>query len=96
MGDLNVAVEAVLVDSSDMPPEITTEVRGYDFNAPVDFEKLMTTYYSTGFQATSLANAISVVNEMVSRAQLSNNTTVFDIVLPFCFVDNLQVYARAT
>ena len=64
VGELSVAMEAVLVDASDLPPEVTTEVHGYNFNEPVDFEKLMKSYYSTGFQATSLASAVKVINDM--------------------------------
>ncbi len=40
-------------------------VKGYDFNKGVDYEKLLDSYASTGFQATHFANAIEIVNKMI-------------------------------
>ena len=41
------------------------EVKGYDFNQGLDYEKLFATYRHTGFQATSLGLAIEEVNKMI-------------------------------
>lgn len=44
-----------------------TSIKGYDFNEGIDYEKLMDSFYSTGFQATMLSKAISIVNEMIDN-----------------------------
>lgn len=41
-------------------------VKGYDFNNGVDYSRIFASYASTGIQATSLANAISVINKMIN------------------------------
>jgi deoxyhypusine synthase len=46
----------------------TPAIRGYDFNAGVDFDKLMAAMMTTGFQATALGQAVEEVNRMVSSA----------------------------
>jgi len=41
-------------------------VRGYDFSdATVDYRKLLATYRTTGFQASSFAMAVEEINKMV-------------------------------
>lgn len=39
-------------------------IRGYDFNSGVNWEKMVDSYASTGFQATNLAKAIEIINKM--------------------------------
>ena len=41
------------------------KVEGYDFNKGLDYEAMFKTYISTGFQATSLGQAIEEVNKMI-------------------------------
>lgn len=41
-----------------------THVKGYDFNEGVDYEKIIDSLASTGFQATHLAKAINIINKM--------------------------------
>lgn len=38
------------------------EVRGYDFNKGLDYEKVFAAYKTTGFQSTNLGEAIDIVN----------------------------------
>lgn len=45
-------------------PEDMTTVRGYDFSKGLDWEKLLDSYATTGYQASHLAEAIDVVREM--------------------------------
>lgn len=45
-------------------PKEYTAIKGYDFNNGVDFDKLMASYGTTGFQASHLASAIKIINEM--------------------------------
>eukprot|EP01113_Clastostelium_recurvatum_P040933 TRINITY_DN6437_c0_g1_i1.p1 TRINITY_DN6437_c0_g1~~TRINITY_DN6437_c0_g1_i1.p1 ORF type:complete len:379 (-),score=69.08 TRINITY_DN6437_c0_g1_i1:21-1106(-) len=58
----SIAKQAVLVPSS--PLEGATEVRGYDFNQGLDYERLLASYLTTGFQATSFGQAIDEINKM--------------------------------
>ncbi len=46
------------------PFEEGAHVKGYDFNNGVDYDKLLNHYATTGFQATHLAQAISIIKKM--------------------------------
>ena len=54
--------ENVLRESDD--PENFVAVQGYDFNNGVDFNKIIDSYATTGFQATHLAEAVRIIKEM--------------------------------
>lgn len=41
-------------------------VKGYDFNQGIDYEKIVGSYESTGFQANHLSKAIRIVNKMIA------------------------------
>lgn len=41
------------------------EVKGYDFNKGLDYNKVFESFINTGFQATELGRAIERVNEMI-------------------------------
>ncbi len=41
-------------------------IKGYDFNKGVDYDQLFKSFATTGLQATNLATAIQIVNEMIS------------------------------
>ena len=56
--------KAVLTHSGNLPVE-PIEVKGYDFNKGVDYDRLFESYRTTGFQATSFAFAIEEINRMV-------------------------------
>ncbi len=53
-------------------------VKGYGFNKKFDFDEFLKAYSTTGFQASNLAKAIDIANEMVN-----DNSTVF-----FAFTGN--------
>ena len=55
------------------------EVKGYDFNEEFNFEKMMSSYLKTGFQATNLAQAIDIIKEM-----RDSKATIF-----FAFTSNM-------
>lgn len=57
------AAQAVLAASEDMP-EGSRQVKGYDFNAGVDYKALLEAYLTTGFQATNLAMAVAEIRRM--------------------------------
>jgi deoxyhypusine synthase len=41
------------------------EIRGYDLNQGIDFSSILSSYMTTGFQATNFAKAVNEVNRMV-------------------------------
>lgn len=56
-----IARESILKKSK----EITgLNVKGYDFNSGINYEKLFDSYLTTGAQATNLAKAIEIINKM--------------------------------
>jgi deoxyhypusine synthase len=63
------ATDAVL-KPSDPVPEGSREVRGLEFNEyasrSITVEELVGGYASMGFQATSVAEAVRIINDMVS------------------------------
>jgi deoxyhypusine synthase len=54
---------AIFMQSTDIS-EIPA-VLGYDFNKSNNLEEVIKSYYTTGFQATNMAQAISILNDMV-------------------------------
>jgi deoxyhypusine synthase len=61
MGNENIGRDNVLRKSEEAKG---TAVKGYDFNQGVNCEKIIESYKTTGFQATHLARAIDIINEM--------------------------------
>lgn len=43
----------------------SNEIRGYDLNSGLNYEKLLQTYLNTGFQATNFGKAVNEINRMV-------------------------------
>lgn len=85
-----VAQSAVLVQSEPMPAD-TLVVRGYDFNEGVDYHRLLRSFMTTGYQATSFAQAVHEVERMV-RNYSSFKLRLFYFVL-FCHVVCCVVFA---
>lgn len=52
------------------------EIRGYDFNKPFNFEEMIKTYASTGFQASHLHKAIEILKKM-KESREKEGTRVF-------------------
>ncbi|MBU2638590.1 MAG: deoxyhypusine synthase [Nanoarchaeota archaeon] len=42
-------------------------IKGYDFNKGVDYDKILASFLSTGFQATHLAKAIALIETMIKE-----------------------------
>ncbi|EPZ35788.1 mCG14335-like protein [Rozella allomycis CSF55] len=64
MSELTKAQEAVLVKSENIDSEI---VSGYDFNNfSGDYSEVFSSYYRTGFQATSLGKAFDITTKMLN------------------------------
>lgn len=47
-------------------------VKGYDFNKGTDYDKILDSYASTGFQATHFAKAVGIISKMIDE-----KTTIF-------------------
>ncbi|MFA5259310.1 MAG: deoxyhypusine synthase [Candidatus Pacearchaeota archaeon] len=47
-------------------------IKGYDFDSGVDYEKLLDSFESTGFQATHFAQAVKIIKNMIK-----NNATIY-------------------
>lgn len=62
----SVATEAVLKPSCDLPEDLP-KIRGYDFNQGVDFQAMLKSYLTTGFQASRLSLAIQEINHMIEK-----------------------------
>lgn len=45
---------------------VMEEIKGYDFNKGVDYDKLFGAYLHTGFQATNFAKAVNEINRMIA------------------------------
>jgi deoxyhypusine synthase len=69
MDTQKVGRENVLRKSKEAEGEV---VKGYDFSKGVDYEKIVESYATTGFQATHFSKAIGIVNEMIA-----NKSTIF-------------------
>lgn len=57
------AEQAVLVPGNVIPD--TPPIKGWDFNKGVDLDGIMEAMYTTGFQATSLGQAVNEINRMI-------------------------------
>lgn len=44
-----------------------TRIQGYDFNKGVNYQNIIQSFASTGFQASHLSNAIQITNEMIKN-----------------------------
>jgi deoxyhypusine synthase len=62
--NINIGKKNVLFGS--VEPE-GVSIKGYEFNNGIDYEKILESYLSTGFQATHLAKAINIINKMIDE-----------------------------
>jgi len=44
-----------------------TAIEGYDFDSGVDYEKIIKSFASVGFQATHFSRAVEIINKMISE-----------------------------
>src|SRR3989344_1510048 len=59
---LSIAKKNILRDSYN--PKYFTKIKGYEFNNGLDYDKLLDSLYTTGFQATNLGKAIEIIKNM--------------------------------
>ncbi|KAK5642661.1 hypothetical protein RI129_008828 [Pyrocoelia pectoralis] len=75
--DLYTAAEAVLTKTGDVS-FLKEEVEGYDWNNGIDYNKLLKTYKTSGFQATNFGLAVDEINKMIECRQRPLPETKFD------------------
>lgn len=46
-------------------PKGYTAIKGYDFDKKLNYEELIDSYFTTGYQATNLSKAIGIINKMI-------------------------------
>jgi deoxyhypusine synthase len=63
MNKEKIARENILRESEEVEG---LNIKGYDFNKGVDYEKILDSYESTGIQASNMYKAIEIINEMIS------------------------------
>ena len=71
-------LETVLAKSESMPPD-SVAVKGFDFNNGVDIHSLLSTYITTGFQATHFGRAVKEIEKMVIMISLLHYCNKFDL-----------------
>jgi deoxyhypusine synthase len=59
--NIDIAKEAILKKSEEAEG---ISIKGYDFNEKFDFNEFLSSYQSTGFQATNLSKAIEIIKKM--------------------------------
>ena len=62
---------AAVLKPSEPVPDAAVSVEGPDFDKDVSLAQLLDSYKRIGFQASSLAKAIEIVNKMVCRPSIS-------------------------
>jgi deoxyhypusine synthase len=72
--DLSLPEEAVLVKSVTMPADAVL-VKGYNFANGVNYDSLLQSYLTSGFQATNFGLAVQEINKMIAARKS-------DFVLP--------------
>ena len=64
------AAHASVLMPSESIPDDATHIRGPNFDNAVNLQELLESYEKIGFQATGMAKAIKIVEQMVSRAHV--------------------------
>lgn len=66
VSDSDAALKSVILTATTADLSKKPAVAGYDFNHGVNYEQLLASYATTGFQATHFSRAVHQVNQMVS------------------------------
>ncbi|KAJ3105291.1 hypothetical protein HK100_003923 [Physocladia obscura] len=81
LNTVGAAMAAVLKPSTEMP-NTAVEVKGYDFNNGINHAEVVRHMYTTGFQATSVGEAIIEINRMLNWRIEDDPTVEDDDALP--------------
>jgi hypothetical protein len=79
------AAHASVLMPSESIPDDATHIRGPNFDNAVNLQELLESYEKIGFQATGMAKAIKIVEQMVSRAHVVSTIEL----------NTLSLYARS-
>lgn len=60
----DLAKDSVLVESEKLPDD-TPIAGGYDWSQGIDYDKILSSFKSTGFQATNFGKAVDEINKMI-------------------------------
>lgn len=81
------AAEAAVFVGSSGSSYLIEKVRGYDWNAGINYEQILKSYLTTGFQATNFGLAVQEINNMLEcRDKPMKETPHEDIEDPFVTV----------
>lgn len=64
MDNKKISHDNVLFDSEEING---ISIKGYDFNEGIDYDKIMESFASTGFQASHFAKAVSIIDKMIKE-----------------------------
>lgn len=73
--------DAVLVHSSTLP-EYSVEVQGFDWSQGIDYEALLNSYATSGYQATNYGHSVTELNKMVL---CYSNSIIFQFIIFIAF-----------
>lgn len=80
--------EAILVKTTEVSL-LQNKVVGYDWSKGLDYDKLLQSYLSTGFQATNFGLAVNEINKMIECRKKEIPADKFiDLEDEFCTVRN--------
>lgn len=71
------AEEAVLAKTANVS-FLTESVSGYDWNQGIDYDKLLKTYKTSGFQATNFGLAVQEINKMIECRKMPLSETKYE------------------
>ena len=71
----------------------TYEIKGYDLNNGIDYEKILSAYKTTGFQATNFSKAVDEINRMVTTIKIFFH--YFKLIMN-CFLFSLKIKCKLT
>jgi deoxyhypusine synthase len=80
MTEPDLAKDAVLKESAKLP-EDTPIVQGYDWSQGVNYEKILKSFKTCGFQATNFGLAVDEINKMIKsreRAMTDEQEDVYE------------------
>ncbi len=64
------ARNVVFMQSNCASLEGSSQVSGYDFNKGINYDNILGSYLTTGFQATNFGKAVQEINKMVSKLSM--------------------------
>lgn len=76
--DLELAIDAVFKESQQLPKE-TPIVKGYDWSQGINYDELLKSYKSSGYQATNFGLAVDEINKMLATRDVPLDKEQLDL-----------------